>query len=160
MRYSLCLTKLMQQNLGASFGQRFFAANDALPNSPLTKSSHLEKDTSYGIKKQDWHTAYGTADRANRLRQRAVKVGLQMPEQPDHLDIAVGLGFQAAARASTVQIAVDVELQQVRRSITRTARRLRNRADKPKRREVQSVDKRLDEPHRVVGRDVIVNRLR
>src|SRR3954453_21195605 len=42
-------------------------------SSPLTKSSHLEKDTSYGIKKQDWHTAYGTADRANRLRQRAGK---------------------------------------------------------------------------------------
>src|SRR4051794_31510974 len=48
-------------------------AATAAHNSPLTKSSHLEKDTSYGIKKQDWHTAYGTADRANRLRQRADK---------------------------------------------------------------------------------------
>src|SRR3954469_9970430 len=44
-------------------------------NSPLTKSSHLEKDTSYGMTNEDWHTACGTFDRANRLRQRAVKGG-------------------------------------------------------------------------------------
>src|SRR3954451_14056019 len=105
------------------------------------------------------HRAEDLAVDAAEIRY-GLKVGLQMPQQPDHLDIAVGLASKAAAGASTVQIAVDVELQQVRRSITRTARRLRNRADKPKRREVQSVDKRLDEPHRVVGRDVIVTRLR
>ena len=44
----------------------------AVLNSPLTKSSHLEKDTSYGMRKRDWHTTCGSADRANRLRQRAV----------------------------------------------------------------------------------------
>src|SRR5215212_4866568 len=59
-----------------------------------------------------------------------------------------------------VQVTVDVQLQQIRRSIARTTRRLRNRADKPKRREVRSVDKGLDEPHRVIGSDIIVNRLR
>ena len=83
-----------------------------------------------------------------------------MAEQPDHLDIAMGLGFQAAAGAGTVQITVDVELQQISRRVARTTRRLRNRADKPKRREVQPVDKCLDEPHRIVSSDVIVNRLR
>src|SRR3954447_5490627 len=83
-----------------------------------------------------------------------------MTEQPDHLDIAVGLGFQAAAGAGTVQITVDVELQQISRRVARTTRRLRNRADKPKRREVQPVDKCLDEPHRIVSSNVIVNRLR
>src|SRR4051812_4276085 len=83
-----------------------------------------------------------------------------MTEQPDHLDIAVGLGFQAAAGAGTVQITVDVELQQISRRVARTTRRLRHRADKPKRREVQPVDKCLDEPHRIVSSDVIVNRLR
>src|SRR3954454_14370483 len=83
-----------------------------------------------------------------------------MTEQPDHLDIAVGLGFQAAAGAGTVQITVDVELQQISRRVARTTRRLRHRADKPKRREVQPADKCLDEPHRIVSSDVIVNRLR
>ena len=45
----------------------------AAPNSPLTKSSHPEKDTSYRTTNEDWHTACGTADLANRLRQRAAK---------------------------------------------------------------------------------------
>jgi hypothetical protein len=40
------------------------------------------------------------------------------------------------------------------------SRARRNRADKPKRREVQPVDKRFNEAYRVVGSDVIVNRLR
>src|SRR3954454_415517 len=89
-----------------------------------------------------------------------LKVGLQMPQQPDHLDITVGFGFQAAAGAGAVQIAVDVELQQISRRVARTTRRLRNRADKPKRREVQPVDECLNEPYRIIGSDVIVNRLR
>src|SRR5215212_11069786 len=38
--------------------------------------------------------------------------------------------------------------------IARTACRLRNRADKPERREVSYVDKYLDEPHRVVCADI------
>jgi len=42
-------------------------------NSPLTKSSYPEKDTSYGMTNEEWHTACGTVDRANRLRQRAVR---------------------------------------------------------------------------------------
>src|SRR4051794_35534535 len=45
----------------------------SISNSPLTKSSHPEKNTSYGMTNEDWHTACGTTDRANRLRQRAVK---------------------------------------------------------------------------------------
>jgi len=40
-------------------------------NSPLTKSSHPEKDTSYGMTNGDCHTACGSGDRVNRLRQRA-----------------------------------------------------------------------------------------
>src|SRR3954466_11460689 len=47
------------------------------PTSPLTKSSHPEKDTSYGMTNEDWHTAYGTMERSNRLRQRAVKADCQ-----------------------------------------------------------------------------------
>jgi hypothetical protein len=42
-----------------------------------------------------------------------LEVGLQDSKKPDHLDVAVGLGFQPPARAHPVQVAVDVELQQV-----------------------------------------------
>src|SRR3954471_9169440 len=36
-------------------------------NSPLTKSSHPAKDTSYGMTNEKSHTTCGTSDRANRL---------------------------------------------------------------------------------------------
>src|SRR3954447_19683652 len=42
-------------------------------------------------------------------------------------------------------------------SVARTACRLWNRPDKPERREVQPVDKCLNEPHRVISSDVVVN---
>src|SRR3954452_19712958 len=48
-------------------------ATEVTFNSPLTKSSHPEKETSYSMMHEDWHTACGTAGRDNRLRQRAVK---------------------------------------------------------------------------------------
>ena len=40
-------------------------------------------------------------------------VRLQMPQQPDHLDVAMGLSFEATAGSHTVQVAVDVKLQQI-----------------------------------------------
>ena len=43
-----------------------------------------------------------------------LKVRLQVPQQPNYLDIAVGFGLQPAARSHPVQIAVDVKLQQIR----------------------------------------------
>ena len=105
------------------------------------------------------HRAEGVAVVAAEIGD-GLEVGLQMPQQPDHLDVAVGLGFQPAARAHPVQIAVDVELQQIGGRIARTACRLRLDADEPGRREVQPIDEGVDEPHRVVGADVIVHRFR
>src|ERR1700757_1353733 len=46
-----------------------------------------------------------------------LEVRLQVSQQPDHLDIAVGLGLQPAARSHSVQVAVDVKLQQIPRRI-------------------------------------------
>jgi transposase len=89
-----------------------------------------------------------------------LEVGLQVPQQPDHLDVAAGLGFQPPAGAHPVQVAVDVELQQVGRRIPRPARRLRLDPDEPGRREGPPVHERIDEPHRVVGVDVVVHRFR
>ena len=38
-----------------------------------------------------------------------LEVRLQVPQQPDHLDIAVGLGLQPAAGPDPVQITVNIE---------------------------------------------------
>ena len=42
-----------------------------------------------------------------------LEVGLQMPQQPDHLDVAVGLGFKPPAGSDPIEVAVDVELEQI-----------------------------------------------
>ena len=44
-------------------------------------------------------------------------VGFQIAQQPDHLDVARRFGFQSPPRANTVEIAVDLELQQIGRVI-------------------------------------------
>src|SRR6516225_2954820 len=60
----------------------------------------------------------------------------------------------------SVQVAVDVELQQIRGRICRAARHLRLNAAEPYRREVQPVNKGVNEPHRVVRTDIIFHCLR
>jgi hypothetical protein len=74
------------------------------------------------------------------------------------MDLAFHL--QPPARSDPVQIAVDVKLQQIGRRIAGAARRPRLDADKPRRREVQLIDKSVDEPHRIIGADIVVHRLR
>ena len=89
-----------------------------------------------------------------------LEVRLQMPQQPDHLDIAVGFALQPTARSHSVQVAVDVELQQIRRRIGRATRHLRRNAAEPRRREVQPIYKGVNKPHRVVRADIVIHCLR
>ena len=60
-----------------------------------------------------------------------LEVRPQVPQQPDHFEIAIGLRLQPAARSHPVQISVDVELQKVARRIARTTGRLRHDTGKP-----------------------------
>ena len=88
-----------------------------------------------------------------------LKSGFRRPEQPDHLDVAVAFGLKPTARPHPVEIAVDVELQQIGWRIAGAARRLRRDAFEPRRREIEPVDKGVDEPNGIVGDDIIVDRL-
>ena len=74
----------------------------------------------------------------------------------DHLDVAVGLGFQAAAGADAVQITIHVELEQIGRHVSRAAGVFQLDARKSRRGEVQTVDEGLDEPYRVLRGDAAV----
>src|SRR5215469_11312247 len=65
-----------------------------------------------------------------------LEVWFQVPQQPDHLDIAVGFRLQPSARSHPVQVAVDVKLQQISRRICRAARHLRRNTAKPRGREI------------------------
>ena len=89
-----------------------------------------------------------------------LEVGLQAAQQPDDLDIALGLPLQPPARPNPVEIAVDVELQQIARRIAWPPRRLRLDPREPGVGKIEPINEGVDEPHRIVGLDVIVNRLR
>jgi hypothetical protein len=72
----------------------------------------------------------------------------------------VGLGFQVADRTGTVQIAVDVELQQMSRRVAGAAGGFRLDAGEASCREIEIIDKGLDEPDRIFCGNVIVERFR
>ncbi len=54
-----------------------------------------------------------------------LEVRLQTPQQPDDLYVAMTFGLKTAARPHPVEIAVNIELQQIAGSVAGTPRRLR-----------------------------------
>ena len=86
-----------------------------------------------------------------------LEVGLQMPQQPDHLNVAMGLSLQPAARSNPVEVAVDVKLQQILWCITRTPGHLGRHTEETRRRQIQSFNEGVDEPHRVLRTDIVVH---
>lgn len=84
-------------------------------------------------------------------------IRFQVPQQPDHFDVAVRLGFQPTARSHSIQISIQVELQQIGRIVTGTTRPLGLDAEKSGRLQIQPIDEGLDEPNRVAQANVIVH---
>jgi len=80
-----------------------------------------------------------------------LEIRLEVPQQPDYLDIAVGFGLQPTARPYPVQVAVYVELQQVCRRIARAACRLRLNAAKRCRRKIKPIYKGINEAYGLSG---------
>ena len=68
------------------------------------------------------------------------EVGLQVPQQPDDPDVAMALGFQAPARPNAIEVAVDVELQQILGGDSWAAGRLWLHPDEARGGQVQPVD--------------------
>jgi hypothetical protein len=90
----------------------------------------------------------------------SAEVRLQVPQQPDHLDIAMGLRLQPPAGSHPVDVAVHVELQKIGRIITRTAGFLRRHTHEAGGVKVKAIDKGLDEADRIVRPHVIIHRFR
>src|SRR5205807_9218465 len=72
-----------------------------------------------------------TADVADRLAVVLAKIGYrfeircQAASQPDELDVALALPLKAPTRLNTIEIAIDVDLQQCRGMISRPTGRVR-----------------------------------
>ena len=89
-----------------------------------------------------------------------LEIRFQAAQQPDDLDVAMRLGFQPAARAHPVQIAIDGEFEEIARRAAGTARRLRSHPRETCCLEVKTCDKRIDQANRIAGAGIIVDRLR
>src|SRR5262249_22056478 len=70
------------------------------------------------------------------------------------------LAFKPSARLHTVQIPVNVQLQENRRMIRRPARRFRLDSAKPKRSQIKLLDKDIDHSNGVVLADPVFRALR
>jgi hypothetical protein len=81
-----------------------------------------------------------------------LEVRLQRPQQPDDLDVAMAFRFQPAARPNSVEIAVDVEFEQIARRVARPARPLRLDPPKACLGEIEPIDKGVDEADGIVSR--------
>ena len=66
----------------------------------------------------------------------------------------MGFPLQSPARPHPVQIAIDVELQEIAGRITRPPRRLRFDPREPGGRKIEPLNEGVDKPHRIVGLDV------
>src|ERR1700731_1743574 len=96
---------------------------------------------------------------AARLSLRKSAIVLKSAQQPDDLDVAMTFGLKTAARPNPVEIAVDIELQEIAGRVAGTARRLRLDPLETGGLQIKPIDEGIDEADGVVDADVIVNRL-
>ncbi len=102
----------------------------------------------------------------DRLRMILAEVGHRLEGrrrttgQPHHFDVALRFRRKPAARPHPVQVAVDIELQQIAGRVGRTAELLRDHLREAKLRQIQAVDEGIDHPHRIVAAHRLVERLR
>ena len=83
----------------------------------------------------------------------------QPADQPHHFHIAPGLPLEPTARLNPVEIAVDVELQQIARMIGRPAGRQRRDPVEPQTTKIELIDEDVDRPNRVVLADPVFQAL-
>ena len=84
----------------------------------------------------------------------------QSAEKPDHLEIATRLALQPPARLYSVEIAVDVQLQQSRGMIGGPARYFRHHAVKPELGQIERIDERVHRTNRIALIDPIIKAFR
>ncbi len=83
-------------------------------------------------------------------------IGNEAARQPHHLDVAPSLALEPSTRLNLVEVAVDIELQQNRRMIARSAGCLRLNAIKAKSPQIKLIHEDIDHPNRIVLADPVV----
>src|SRR5690348_8879498 len=133
----------------------------ALIRVPSTASNSRPNRSSWRHSRTNSRKTWRKALRLSRRKSAMVlKSGFRCRSSQITSILRWGFGLQPAARSHSVQLAVDVKLQQIPRRIWRAARHLRRNAAKPPCREIQLVNKSVNEPYRVVRTDIVIHCLR
>ena len=101
------------------------------------------------------HRGEGLGIVGAKIRDR-FEIRCKLVQQPHHFHVAVRLAFQAPARPHPVQIAIDVQSQQIPRFVSRPPGRGRFRTDKFKLTQIQARHEPIDKAHRIIGTDVFI----
>src|ERR1700719_3854322 len=134
------------------FLSRAFTALNLLPSMAATAWANRP---SCRHRAMNWRQVLRIAGPLSFLKSALVlKSGVRRPVS--HIDIAMGLTLQPAARRDLVDVAVNVGLQQRARMIGWTSGRFWNHTVKAQRPEIQLIDKHVDHPHRVVLSNVVI----
>ena len=96
---------------------------------------------------------------APEIRDR-LEVWRQAAQQPDHFEIAPRFDLQAAAGTHPIEVAIDVKLQEVGRSVSRSTGGLRLDATKTSGSQIETIDECVNRPDDVVRPYIVVHRLR
>ena len=83
------------------------------------------------------------------------KIGCQPLEQPDDLEMAVGLAFESSAGSNGVDISVEVEAEEIAGMAGRSAAGFRFDVRKAEVFEVQAVDLGIEESDRIFFGDIV-----
>lgn len=115
----------------------------------------MEPDT--GLRAVRWCVLDRGVARVSRYR---AEIREKAAQQPDHRKVTRCLGRQAPARPHPVEIPIEIQLQQIGGIIAGALRRPGPRAAKAQLPKIEIIDERRDEPYRVVGCHIIIDRRR
>jgi hypothetical protein len=125
VQFFLLALELFQVQVAACGGYRLELT--AIDGHPLARDqSHFAAELYEGSTGSSERLAIVLAVIGNGLEVR-----LESIEQPHDFDIALAFGFETARGTNTLEIAIQVQLQQICRVVGRTPRAFGNRSSKP-----------------------------
>src|SRR5215212_5880826 len=108
----------------------------------------------------------GTADFLDRLEVVFAKIGDRLEirpelfEQPHQLKIASRLAFEETRGAKSVEIAIDIQLEQISRMVGWAAKRCGHGAEKAQFLQIELINEGINEADWIVVRDILIERRR
>jgi hypothetical protein len=123
-------------------------------------SAHQPRRKQSGVPAKDHEGPTGSHNRRTVVAAEVgdrLEVRSKAAKQPHRLHVASAFPLQASRRPDFVEIAPDVELEQIARIVRWASRRRRNGTPETEAGHIEPADKGVDHPHRRFHRDIVVH---